>query len=99
MPVKKLLMLRVETLETKTMRLSSFECRDSSSGLVAHVEERVEELDSSQKAIIQMVIDLSEDFRAALDVVGIEIVDISARLNLTMRGGGKPNPSWGCRPI
>jgi len=94
MPVKEL-MLRVETLETKAARPSSFERGDSSSNSVAHMEERVEELDSSQKAIIQMVTDLSEDFRAALDVVRTEIADVSTRVNLTMRAVGNQAPAGG----
>lgn len=49
------------------------------------MEEHIEELDNSQKAITQVVTDLSEDFRAALDVVKTEIADVNARVNLTMR--------------
>lgn len=41
------LMLRVEALETNATRPSSFERGDSSTGSVAHMEECIEELDSS----------------------------------------------------
>ena len=59
------------------------------------MEERVEELDSSQKAIIQMVTDLLEDFRATLDVIRTEIADVSTRMNLTMRAVENQTPTGG----
>ncbi|TYK06420.1 uncharacterized protein E5676_scaffold163G001230 [Cucumis melo var. makuwa] len=49
------------------------------------MEERVSELDSSQKILLEMINDMSEDFRVTLDVVRNEIADVNARLNLTMR--------------
>lgn len=41
------LVLRVETLEDKVKRTDNFRCGENSSSLIAHMEERVEELDTS----------------------------------------------------
>ncbi|KAA0046578.1 senescence-specific cysteine protease sag39 [Cucumis melo var. makuwa] len=49
------------------------------------MEECVNELDNSQKTLLEMINDMSEDFRATLDVVRNEIADVNARLNLTVR--------------
>ncbi|KAA0055059.1 senescence-specific cysteine protease sag39 [Cucumis melo var. makuwa] len=54
-------------------------------GFVAHMEGRVNELDSSQKTLLEMINGMSEDFRATLDVVRNEIADMNTRLSLTMR--------------
>lgn len=88
-------MSRVKTLKTKATRPNSFERGENSSGSVSHMEERVEKLDSSQKAIIQMVTDLSEDFRAALDDIRTEVTGVSARVNLTVRMVGNQTPAGG----
>ncbi|KAA0035831.1 uncharacterized protein E6C27_scaffold403G001310 [Cucumis melo var. makuwa] len=56
-----------------------------SSGFVAHIEERVNELDSSQKMLLKIITGMSEDFRATLDVVRNEIEDVNIGINLTMR--------------
>ena len=45
-----------------------------------------------QQAIVQMV---SEDLRAILGVVRDEVVDLSARLNLTMRAVWNQTPVGG----
>ncbi|TYK23114.1 uncharacterized protein E5676_scaffold142G001050 [Cucumis melo var. makuwa] len=58
---------------------------DSSSGFAARMEERVTKLDSSQKTLLEMINDMSQDFRVTLDVVRNEITDVNARLNLKMR--------------
>ncbi|TYK28786.1 senescence-specific cysteine protease sag39 [Cucumis melo var. makuwa] len=58
---------------------------DASSGFVAHMKGRVNELDNSQKTILEMINDMSEDFQAILDVVRNEIADVNTRVNLTMR--------------
>ncbi|KAA0062566.1 senescence-specific cysteine protease sag39 [Cucumis melo var. makuwa] len=84
LPIKELL-ARVDTLEGNVGRTVNYEYRDSSSGFVAHMKGRVNELDSSQKTILEMINDMSEDFRAILDVVRNEIADVNTRANLTMR--------------
>ncbi|KAA0043298.1 uncharacterized protein E5676_scaffold129G00780 [Cucumis melo var. makuwa] len=53
-------------------------------GFVTHLKERVNELYSSQKIILEMINGMLEDFRATLDVVRNEIRDVNTRLNLTM---------------
>ncbi|KAA0041962.1 reverse transcriptase [Cucumis melo var. makuwa] len=84
LPIQKLL-ARVDTLEGTVGRTGSHERGDSSTGSVAHIEERVQELDSSQKKLLEMINYMSEDFLATLDVVRNEIADVNARLSLTMR--------------
>ncbi|KAA0061803.1 senescence-specific cysteine protease sag39 [Cucumis melo var. makuwa] len=81
------LLERVDTLEANInfRRTVNYECGDSSSGFDAHMEERVSELDSSQKTLLEMINGMSEDFRVTLIVVRNEIADVNARLNLTMR--------------
>ncbi|KAA0040334.1 uncharacterized protein E5676_scaffold142G004340 [Cucumis melo var. makuwa] len=72
------LMARVNSLETNINigRTVKYERGDSSTGSVVHIEERVQELDSSQKTLLEMINGMSEDFRATLDVVRNEIADI-----------------------
>ncbi|TYK18539.1 uncharacterized protein E5676_scaffold119G00390 [Cucumis melo var. makuwa] len=79
------LLTRVNTLEANAGRTGNNEYEDSSSDFVAHMEERVNELDSSQKTLLKMINGMSEDFRTTLDVVRNEIADVNTRLNLTMR--------------
>ncbi|KAA0047562.1 senescence-specific cysteine protease sag39 [Cucumis melo var. makuwa] len=81
------LLTRVDTLETNISvgRTVNYEHGDSSSGFAANMEERVSELDSSQKTLLEMINGMSEDFRVTLDVVKNEIADVNARLNLAMR--------------
>ncbi|TYK11798.1 uncharacterized protein E5676_scaffold152G00080 [Cucumis melo var. makuwa] len=63
------------------------------------MEEHVNELDSSQKKILEMINVMSEDFRATLDVVRNEIADVNARLNLTMRAIANQAPAGGAIPV
>ncbi|TYK00114.1 senescence-specific cysteine protease sag39 [Cucumis melo var. makuwa] len=84
LPIQELL-ARVDTLEGNVVRIVNYEYGDSSLGFVAHMEECVNELDSSQKTLLEMINDMSKDFRATLDVVRNEIADVNARLNLTVR--------------
>ncbi|TYK19785.1 senescence-specific cysteine protease sag39 [Cucumis melo var. makuwa] len=86
LPIQELL-ARVDTLKANTnvKRTVNYEPGDSSSGFTAHMEERVNELDSSQKTLLEMINGMSEDFRATLDVVRNEIADVNTRLSLTMR--------------
>ncbi|KAA0036436.1 uncharacterized protein E5676_scaffold360G001010 [Cucumis melo var. makuwa] len=84
LPIQELL-ARVDTLEANVGKSVNYEYGDSSSGIVAHMEERVNELDSSQKMLLEMINDMSEDFRATLDVVRNKIADVNTRLNLTMQ--------------
>ncbi|KAA0040304.1 uncharacterized protein E5676_scaffold142G004680 [Cucumis melo var. makuwa] len=84
LPIQELL-VRVDTLEGNVGRTVNYEYRDSSSGFVDHMEECVDELDSSQKTLLEMISGMSEDFRDTLNVVRNEIADVNARLNLTMR--------------
>ncbi|TYK22097.1 reverse transcriptase [Cucumis melo var. makuwa] len=83
------LMTRVDALETTINigRTVNYERGDSSTSSVAHIEERVQELDSSQKTLLEMINSMSEDFRATLNVVRNEIADVNARLSLTIREG------------
>ncbi|KAA0061383.1 uncharacterized protein E5676_scaffold692G00720 [Cucumis melo var. makuwa] len=53
LPIQELL-ARVNTLEGKVGRTGSHKRGDSSTGSVAHIEERVQELDSSQKTLLEM---------------------------------------------
>ncbi|TYK02461.1 uncharacterized protein E5676_scaffold1738G00820 [Cucumis melo var. makuwa] len=94
LPIQELL-ARVDTLEVNVRRTGNYEYRDSSSGFVAHMEGRVNELDSSQKTLLEMINDMSEDFRATLDVIRNEIVDANTRLNLTMRAMANQVPVGG----
>ena len=48
MPIREL-MTRVEALEKKATIVGGFECRDSSMGCVARMEERVKGLDNANK--------------------------------------------------
>ena len=94
MPVREL-MSSVEALEDKATTSGGFEHRNSSTGSVARMEERIEGLDDAQQAIVKMVSNLSEDLRATLVVVRAEVADLSAKLNLTMRAVGYQTPAWG----
>ncbi|KAA0050163.1 uncharacterized protein E6C27_scaffold675G001960 [Cucumis melo var. makuwa] len=91
------LLARVDTLETNISirRTVNYERGDSSSGFVTHMEERVSELDSSQKTLLEMINGMSEDFKVTLDVVRNEIADVNARLNLTMRTMANQAPAGG----
>ncbi|KAA0054437.1 uncharacterized protein E6C27_scaffold24G001940 [Cucumis melo var. makuwa] len=86
------LLARVDTLKASVGRTSNYEYGDNSSSFVAHMEERVNELDSSQKTLLEMINDMLEDFLATLDVVRNEITDVNARLNLTMRATANKAP-------
>ncbi|KAA0065910.1 senescence-specific cysteine protease sag39 [Cucumis melo var. makuwa] len=96
LPIQELL-ARVETLEANTNvgRTINYERGESSSGFTAHMEERVSELDSSQKALLEMINGMSEDFRVTLDVVRNKIADVNARLNLMMRAMANQAPAGG----
>ncbi|KAA0033331.1 uncharacterized protein E6C27_scaffold845G001500 [Cucumis melo var. makuwa] len=100
LPIQELL-ARVDTLEANTNvgRTVNYELEDSSSGFAAHMEERVNELDSSQKTLLEMINDMSEDFRATLDVVRNEIADVNTRLSLTMRAMANQVPVGGAVPV
>ncbi|KAA0031850.1 senescence-specific cysteine protease sag39 [Cucumis melo var. makuwa] len=93
------LLARVDTLEGTVGRIGSHERGDSSTGSVAHIEERVQELDSSQKTLLEMINGMSEDFRATIDVVRNEIADVNARLSLTMRAMANQAPAGGAIPV
>ncbi|TYJ96946.1 uncharacterized protein E5676_scaffold220G00560 [Cucumis melo var. makuwa] len=88
------LLARVDTLEGNVGRTGSHERRDSSTGSV-HIEERVQELDSSKKKLLEMINGMWDDFRATLDVVRSEIADMNARLELTMRAMANQVPARG----
>ena len=78
-------MIRVEALEDKTTTVGGIERRDSLMSFVARIEEHVEGLDNAQQVIVQMVLEMSEDLRAAFRVVTAKVADLSVRLNITMR--------------
>uniref|UniRef100_A0A9I9EF88 Uncharacterized protein n=1 Tax=Cucumis melo TaxID=3656 RepID=A0A9I9EF88_CUCME len=90
LPIQELL-ARVDTLEGNVGRIVNYEYGDSFSGLVSHMEERANELDSSQKTLLEMINVMSEDFRVTLDVIRNEIVDVNARLNLTVQEMQSPS--------
>ncbi|TYK11966.1 uncharacterized protein E5676_scaffold177G001500 [Cucumis melo var. makuwa] len=96
LPIQELL-ARVDTLKTNISvgGTVNYERGDSSSGFAVHMEERVSELDSSQKTLLEMINGISEDFRVPLDVVRNEIADVNARLNLTMRAMANQAPAGG----
>ena len=84
LPIPKIV-YRMENLETKTTKNGGFERGDTSTGSAGLIEERVDGLDSSQKAMFQMVTELYEDVKAALDVVRVEVADISTKVNVVVR--------------
>ncbi|KAA0062679.1 senescence-specific cysteine protease sag39 [Cucumis melo var. makuwa] len=94
LPIQELF-ARVDTLEVTVGRTGNYEYGDSSLGFVVHMEDRVNELDSFQKTLLEMINGMSEDFRATLDVVRNEIADVNARLNLTMRAMANQTPVGG----
>ncbi|KAA0060490.1 uncharacterized protein E6C27_scaffold22G003260 [Cucumis melo var. makuwa] len=96
LPIQELL-ARVDALEenTNARRTINYERGKRSSGFAAHMEERVGELDNAQKTLLEMINDMSEDFRVTLDVVRNEIADVNARLSLTMRAMASQAPAGG----
>ncbi|TYK27683.1 uncharacterized protein E5676_scaffold225G00120 [Cucumis melo var. makuwa] len=100
LPIQELL-ARVDTLKenTNVRRTVNYERGDSSSGFAVHMEERVSELDSSQKTLLEMINGMSEDFRVTLDVVRNEIADVNTRLSLTMRAMANQVPVGGAVPV
>ncbi|KAA0032721.1 uncharacterized protein E6C27_scaffold853G00610 [Cucumis melo var. makuwa] len=70
-----------------------------SSGCVAQMEGRVNELDSYQKTLLEMINDMSEDFRATLNVVRNEIPDVNTRLDLIMRAMANQVPVGEAIPV
>ncbi|TYK31693.1 uncharacterized protein E5676_scaffold398G00590 [Cucumis melo var. makuwa] len=98
LPIQELL-ARVDTLEETVGRTGSHKRGDSSRDSVAYIEERVQELDSSQKTLLEMINDMSEDFRATLNVVRNEIADVNVRLSLTMRAMANQAPVGGAIPV
>ncbi|KAA0062485.1 uncharacterized protein E5676_scaffold325G00830 [Cucumis melo var. makuwa] len=93
------LLARVDTLEGKVGRTSSHKLRDSLTSFIAHIEECVLELDSSQKTLLEMINGMLEDFQATVDVVRNEIVDVKTRLNLTMRTMANQALTGGAIPV
>ncbi|TYK27640.1 senescence-specific cysteine protease sag39 [Cucumis melo var. makuwa] len=80
-------------------RTGNYEYGDSSSGFIAHMEGRVNEVDNSQKTLLEMINGMSEDFRATFDVVRNEITDVNTRLSLTMRAMANQIPVGGAVPV
>ena len=75
----------MKKLETKTTKNGGFERVDSSTGSACLIEEQVDGLGRSQKTTFQMVTKLSEDVKATLDVVRVEMADISTRVNVVVK--------------
>ncbi|KAA0036720.1 reverse transcriptase [Cucumis melo var. makuwa] len=98
LPIQELL-ARVDTLEVNVGRTGNYEYEDSSLGFFAHMEGRINELDNSQKTLLEMIHDMSEDFRATLDVFRNKIADVNTRLNLTMRAMANQVPVGWAVPI
>ena len=61
------------------------------------MKDGVESLYNAQQVIIQMVLEMFEDWRAAFGVVKIGVADLSARLNLPMRAVGNQTPTGGVK--
>ncbi|XP_022981546.1 uncharacterized protein LOC111480631 [Cucurbita maxima] len=89
------LMIRVETLEEKAATVGGFEYGDSSTGFVARMEERIEDLKDNQQTIVQMVSEMSKGLRATIGVVKAEVADLNTKLNLTTRAVGNQTPVGG----
>ena len=88
------LIVSVETLEDKATTAGGFELGASSMGSVARIKERNERLDNAQQAIVQMVSKMFEDSREVVGVVvRVEVANLSARLNLTIRTVGSQTPT------
>ena len=87
------MLTRVDTLEARIVRTGNvtYERENSSSGFVVRIKEQVIGLDNSHKNMLQMINDMTEDFRATLDVVRNEIT----RVNLTMRAIANQAPVGG----
>ena len=68
------LMTRVDALEDKTSRASIFKRGNCSTGSVAQTKERTEGLDNAQLTIVQIVSELSEDFRESFRMVRAESI-------------------------
>ena len=96
LPIQELL-TRVDTLESRIVTTGNvtYEHGNSSSGSVAQMEERVMELDNSQKNMLEMINDMAEDFLATLDVVRNEITKVNTRVNLTMLALANQAPAEG----
>ena len=96
MPIREL-MIRDETLEDKDTTVVGFEKRDCSMDSIARMKDGVESLYNAQKVIVQLVLEMFEDLRAAFGVVKIEVADLSAKLNLPMRARGNQTPTEGVK--
>ena len=85
LPIQKLLKI-IDTLESRILRTGNvtYERGGNSLGSTAHMEERVIELDNSQKTMLEMISGMSEDFRT-LDVVRNELAEMNTKVNHTMR--------------
>ena len=96
LPIRDLL-ARVDTPESRVMRIGNvtYERGDSSSSVSAQMEERVMELDNSHKNVMEMINDMTKDFRATLDVVRNEIAKMNTKVNLTMRALANQAPTRG----
>ncbi|TYK02288.1 uncharacterized protein E5676_scaffold18G00960 [Cucumis melo var. makuwa] len=90
------LALRVDLLKHKTTQVGSFELGSSSLSSVAHMEERIEELDYSQKTMLKLFSDLSNDFIAMIETIKTKMADMKMQVNLTMRVVGNQTPNQVC---
>ena len=80
------LLTRVDTLEPQIVRTGNvtYGRGDSSSGSTVHMEERVIEIDNSQKNMLEMINDMMKDFFVTLDVVRKKITEVNMKVNLMM---------------
>ncbi|TYJ98752.1 senescence-specific cysteine protease sag39 [Cucumis melo var. makuwa] len=90
--------LKTDTIDAIADRVEGLPIQDSS-GCVAQMEGRVNELDSYQKTLLEMINDMSEDFRATLNVVRNEIPDVNTRLDLIMRAMANQVPVGEAIPV
>ena len=66
----------MDNLEAKATKTSGLKQGDISTSSDALIEERVNNLDISQKAIVQFVIKLPKDVKVALDLVREKMVKL-----------------------
>ncbi|TYK03491.1 uncharacterized protein E5676_scaffold121G001100 [Cucumis melo var. makuwa] len=60
------------------------------------MEECVEELNCSQKTMLKLFSDLSDDFRATIETIKVKMVEIKIQVKLTMRAMGNQTPNQVC---
>ena len=73
--------------------MGSFEHGSNSSSSVAYLEECVEELDCSQKTMLKLFSDLSDDFRGTIETIKVEMDEMKVQVNLMIQAVGNQTPN------